>query len=188
MKLVMTAALVLIGMIVVGCGGNTTVDESVPEELRELTAAAMKGDTTAMFELGVAYREGQSTPADIDMAVEWYHKAAMAGHPEAQLHMGFMYEEGMGVEMDEMEAANWYARAAEQGDTLGMINLGGMLSVGRGIPQDWVLAHKWLSLAVVHNAEGAEVGVKRLEDVMSEEQLAAAKLLVEGWTPTPEMP
>jgi len=188
MKLIMTAVLLTVGMFVMGCGGGSAVDENVPVELREMASAAAGGDTSAMLELAGAYREGQGTAVDMAQAVDWYRKAAMAGHPQAQMYLGFMLDDGLGVEKDEVEAVKWYSRAAEQGDVLAQINLGGMLSVGRGIEQDWVQAHKWLSLAIAQGAEGADVGIVRLENEMSEEQIAEARQLAENWTATPENP
>jgi TPR repeat protein len=121
-------------------------------------------------------------------AGDWYRKAAIAGHARAQMHLGFMYEDGIGVEKDEIEAVKWYSRAAEQGDVFAQINLGGMLSVGRGVEQDWVQAHRWLSLAHAQNAEATDVGIARLENEMSAEQIAEARQLAENWTPTLENP
>ncbi|WP_372814542.1 tetratricopeptide repeat protein [Psychrobacter sp.] len=69
-----------------------------------------------IYELGVAYYEGDSVPEDDDKAFEWYTKAADQGLDVAQLNIGGLYENGYGVPQDYDTAFEWYKKAADQGN------------------------------------------------------------------------
>ena len=43
-----------------------------------LRAAAMKGDPTAAYEVGVRFAEGKGIAANLDEAAKWYDRAAQA--------------------------------------------------------------------------------------------------------------
>ena len=45
--------------------------------------AAERGDTSAMYILGLLYKEGKGTPTDIKKAFHWYEKAAKRGDTNA---------------------------------------------------------------------------------------------------------
>ena len=65
--------------------------------------------------------------------------------------------------------------------------IAGMLSVGRGVGQDWVEAYKWLSLASAHDEQGTQVGLARLKEVMTEEQINEALERAEAWSSVSEV-
>jgi len=50
-----------------------------------------EGDTTAQYNLGVAYHEGLGIQKDDAEAVKWYRMAAERGHPRAQNNLGAAY-------------------------------------------------------------------------------------------------
>ena len=119
----------------------------------------------AQFDLGVMYRDGQSSiPRDAAEAVKWFQRAAKQGHAGAQSALGDMYIngytshesgelmkrlgfDGYDVPRDYSEAAKWYQLAAEQGDADAQTQLSGMYYDGNGVPLDYEEAVKWSRLA-----------------------------------------
>ena len=84
--------------------------------LKANTEAAVKGDDTAKFHLGVMYGLGLGVVQDYSAAVNWYRGAAEAGHSRAQANLGFMYGTGRGVPQDFVRAYAWYNLAAAGGE------------------------------------------------------------------------
>ncbi|MBK3393503.1 tetratricopeptide repeat protein [Psychrobacter sp. M9-54-1] len=60
-----------------------------------------------IYELGLAYFEGDSVPEDDDKAFELFKEAATQGYAPAQHHIGIMYHEGIGVDQDYRKAFEW---------------------------------------------------------------------------------
>ncbi len=59
--------------------------------------AAEQGFSSAQFNLGLMYDNGQGVPRNNKEAVKWYRKAAEQGFSEAQFNLGNMYSDGRGV-------------------------------------------------------------------------------------------
>jgi TPR repeat protein len=121
--------------------------EGVPQDYDEAVKwyrkAAVHGDATAQYNLGVFYDQGKGVSQDYAEAVEWYRKAAAQGHASAQNNLGACYYAGQGVPQDYIEAVKWYRNAAEQGHADGQFSLGYCYELGNGVPQDHAEAHKW---------------------------------------------
>jgi TPR repeat protein len=95
-----------------------------------------------------------------------------------------MYARGRGVAQDEQQAVTWYHKAAEQGDADAQYNLGIRYADGKGVTQDYIEAHMWFSLA---SAGGEERAIKNraiVEEKMTREQIAEARLRASAWTKT----
>ena len=60
-----------------------------------LRAAALKGDPTAAYEIGVRFAEGKGVPVNYDEAAKWYDRAAQAGVVPAIFRLGTFYEKGL---------------------------------------------------------------------------------------------
>jgi len=86
-------------------------------ELKELQAAAEKGERLAQYRLGLIYARGATNlKQDYQKAHELLLKASMQGVPMAQYHLGEMYVWGDGVEVDYQEATVWFWLATSLGD------------------------------------------------------------------------
>jgi len=70
-----------------------------------LRAAAMKGDPTAAYEVGVRFAEGKGVPANLDEAAKWYDRASQAGVVPAIFRLGTFYEKGMSVKKGRRDRA-----------------------------------------------------------------------------------
>ena len=118
------------------------------EALKWFRMAAEQGDTSAQYNLGRIYDNGEGVPQDYVEAVKWYRMAAERGHIWAQDWLGWIYKDGReGVPQDYAEAVKWYRMAAEQGHASAQYSLGKMYHSGEGIPQDYEEVVKWYRMA-----------------------------------------
>ena len=109
--------------------------------------AASHGNTSAQFDLGQMYEEGEGTARDMSTAIKWYTSAANAGNTNAQFTLGVLYATGNGVEKNAATAVYWQEKAAEAGNIYAQTSLGIMYSTGQGVEKNYVKAYAWLSLA-----------------------------------------
>lgn len=139
---------------------------SVPEKkealaLRSHTALAEEGDSTLAY----------------------HHQRAQQGATDAQYQLGRAYEKGDGVARDYRQAEAWYRKAADHGYGPAQYSLGSMYMLGKGVTIDPVAAYVWLSLAVNNNISSGQQAVDYLDDILTPEQIAAAKRKVAKWSP-----
>ena len=111
--------------------GNYEVAESI------LRAAAERGHPNSQCMLGLLYELGRGVPKDLQLALEWYHKAAAQDYADAQVSIGRCYDRGVGVPQDYGQAVLWFRKAANAGFADGQFELGQMYEVGTGAPQDY---------------------------------------------------
>ncbi len=88
-----------------------------------LRNAAIKGDATAAFEVGVRYAEGRGVPQSYEEAAKWYDRAAQAGVVPGMFRLGTLYEKGLGLKKDWEVARRYYMQAADRGNAKAMHNL-----------------------------------------------------------------
>ncbi|TPQ41530.1 hypothetical protein C2U70_02690 [Bradyrhizobium guangdongense] len=112
-----------------------------------LRAAAMKGDATAAYEIGVRFAEGKGVATNYDEAVKWYDRAAQAGVVPATFRLGTLYEKGLGVKKDADIARRYYTQAAERGNAKAMHNLAVLDADGGGRGANYKSAATWFRKA-----------------------------------------
>ena len=112
-----------------------------------LRAAAMKGDPTAAYEVGVRFAEGKGVAANLDEAAKWYDRAAQAGVVPAIFRLGTFYEKGMSVKKDVEIARRYYLQAAERGNAKAMHNLAVLDADGGGKGANYKSASQWFRKA-----------------------------------------
>ena len=76
---------------------------------------AEQGDSTAQYNLGLMYDNGQGFLQDYAEAVKWYRLAADQGNASAQRNLGIMYEYGKGLLQDNIMAHMWYNLGSANG-------------------------------------------------------------------------
>ncbi len=107
--------------------GTVTIPagEKLPDGIggAALRNAAIKGDATAAFEVGVRYAEGRGVPQNYEEAAKWYERAAQAGVVPGMFRLGTLYEKGLGLKKDWEVARRYYMQAAERGNAKAMHNL-----------------------------------------------------------------
>jgi localization factor PodJL len=123
--------------------------EKLPEEIGGpvLRTAALKGDPSAAYEVGVRYAEGKGVPASYDDAAKWYDRAAQAGLVPAIFRLGTLYEKGLSVKKDIDIARRYYLQAAERGNAKAMHNLAVLDADGGGKGANYKSASQWFRKA-----------------------------------------
>ena len=119
----------------------------------DLERRAEQGDADAAFRMGVEYAAGESGPANMGQALEWYRRAASEGNINAMYNLGVAYRNGLGVKRDDAEAVKWYRRAAEPGHPEARFALGVAYATGRGIKRDLSKAVYWFRKAEDRTAD-----------------------------------
>ena len=112
-----------------------------------LRTAAMKGDASAAYEIGVRFAEGKGVAANYDEAAKWYDRAAQAGVVPATFRLGTLYEKGLGVKKDADIARRYYTQAAERGNAKAMHNLAVLDADGGGRGANYKSAAQWFRKA-----------------------------------------
>jgi localization factor PodJL len=112
-----------------------------------LRAAALKGDPSAAYEIGVRYAEGKGVASNYDEAAKWYDRAAQAGVVPAIFRLGTLYEKGLSVKKDVDIARRYYMQAAERGNAKAMHNLAVLAADGGGKGADYKDAAQWFRKA-----------------------------------------
>ncbi len=123
--------------------------ERLPDQIGgpTLRAAALKGDPTAAYEVGLRFAEGKGVPQNLDEAAKWYDRAAQTGIIPAVFRLGTLYEKGMGVKKDADVARRYYLQAAERGNAKAMHNLAVLDADGGGKGPDYKSASTWFRKA-----------------------------------------
>jgi localization factor PodJL len=112
-----------------------------------LRAAALKGDPTAAYEIGVRFAEGKGVAPNFDEAAKWYDRAAQAGVVPAIFRLGTFYEKGLSVNKDVEIARRYYLQAAERGNAKAMHNLAVLDADGGGKGANYKNASQWFRKA-----------------------------------------
>ena len=112
-----------------------------------LRAAALKGDATAAYEIGLRFAEGKGVATNFDEAAKWYDRAAQAGVVPAIFRLGTLYEKGLSVTKDVDIARRYYLQAAERGNAKAMHNLAVLDADGGGKGANYKNASQWFRKA-----------------------------------------
>lgn len=114
------------------------------EFLLAAKAKARKGDSKALYELGMHYACGtQDRPQDFTKVREYFQRSAAAGYVPAMSRLGDLYYLGDGVSQDDQQALQWYEKAAKHGFHMAMMQAGRMYYLGRGTQQDFTKARAY---------------------------------------------
>ncbi|HMM91792.1 hypothetical protein [Bradyrhizobium sp.] len=112
-----------------------------------LRTAALKGDASAAYEIGVRFAEGKGVAPNLDEAAKWYDRAAKAGVVPAVFRLGTFYEKGLSVKKDVEIARRYYLQAAERGSAKAMHNLAVLDADGGGSGANYNSASFWFRKA-----------------------------------------
>jgi localization factor PodJL len=139
-----------------------------------LRAAALKGDPTAVYEIGVRFAEGKGVAPNFDEAAKWYDRAAQAGVVPAIFRLGTFYEKGLSVKKDVDIARRYYMQAAERGNAKAMHNLAVLDADGGGKGADYKSASQWFRKAADRGIADSEynLGILYARGIGVEQNLA----------------
>jgi localization factor PodJL len=139
-----------------------------------LRNAALKGDASAAYEIGVRYAEGKGVAANFDEAAKWYDRAAQAGVVPAIFRLGTLYEKGVGMKKDLDAARRYYVQAAERGNAKAMHNLAVLDADGGGKGADYGSAAQWFRKAAERGVADSQfnLGILYARGIGVEQNLA----------------
>ena len=195
-------ALAILSLVLAGCAGmnpnpgERTADTNwemgnYSKALEVARTAAERGDPWAQLRMGIYYNSGCGVEVDIPKAVEWYKKAAR------------QLEEGKWAEGYIVGATGMYGYFGQKNDALiAQYRLADIYFNGVGAEQDLVLSHLLISNVIVKSNGEPQVFFccdwsggrwfrqtqftelkTKLEDTMSQEQLAKARNMAATWNP-----
>jgi TPR repeat protein len=173
-------------VVILGCVGvrlPAQQSRTYRESIQDIRTQAEKGDALGQFKLGNCYHNGDGVVKDFGEAAKWFRKAAEQGHAKSQYNLGNCFEKGEGVPKDEVEAAKWMRKAAEQGFAYSEYRLGICYFYGQGVAKDYVEAHKWMNLAAAQGEKKAKADLRKVELLMSREDIAKAQRLAQEFKP-----
>jgi len=151
-------------------------DERLPDQIGgpNLRTAALKGDATAAYEVGVRFAEGKGVSQNLEEAAKWYDRAAQAGIIPAVFRLGTLFEKGMGVKKDVELARRYYVQAAERGNAKAMHNLAVLDADGGGKGPNYKSASQWFRKAADHGVADSQfnLGILYARGIGVEQNLA----------------
>jgi TPR repeat protein len=103
--------------------GNYGLKQSYVMAAMLFEKAIAQGDSFAMYDMAVLYRDGKGVVQSYQKAFELYTMAAEQGHVEAMLSLGNLYIQGWGVDQSNELARAWWTKAANEGDDGAVTNL-----------------------------------------------------------------
>jgi localization factor PodJL len=139
-----------------------------------LRTAALKGDASAAYEIGVRYAEGKGVAVNFDEAAKWYDRAAQAGVVPAVFRLGTLYEKGLSVKRDLDAARRYYLQAAERGNAKAMHNLAVLDADGGTKGADYKSAAQWFRKAAERGVADSQfnLGILYARGIGVEQNLA----------------
>jgi TPR repeat protein len=127
-------------------------------DVKELTAAANKGNRKAQAQLGEMMLRGNAehkVTQDRARALTLLEEAARGGEPSAAFRIGMLLDDGEVVAQDRARALAYFRAAAAGGAGEGYHNIGAAYASGRGVKPDLAEALGWLILAGRHGASAS---------------------------------
>jgi hypothetical protein len=124
-------------------------------DLKELQAAAAKGNPKAEAALGELLLRGEGMAKDETRGVALLEKAARAGHSGAAFRIGMLLADGeSGVAKDPARSLDYFRAAAAGGEAEAFFNIGAAYAGGRGLKRNYGEALGWFILARERGAGG----------------------------------
>ncbi len=136
-----------------GDGGVTTNHEAF---CRWRLLAAQRGATEAEYQMGVAYRTGDSVPQDSSLSLTWYRKAAAKNHPAALYDLAVYYWRDHDNPASKQLASGYMLRAAQMGHREAQLQCALACFQGQPAPPDCEAGRKWLAQSAQNGWAKAE--------------------------------
>ncbi|MGB7405531.1 MAG: SPOR domain-containing protein [Pacificimonas sp.] len=146
--------------------------------------AAARGDGHALFNLGLAHRQGRGVPKDLARAEDFFKRAAAKGHNPARTYLGiFLARRG-----ETAEAVKLWRTAAAKGDPHARYMLGIRMFNGDGVKKDWPRAYAYMLTARNAGLRQAERALVKMDanlppKIKAEGEALAERLMSRGRTP-----
>lgn len=171
-------------------GKALSFDESNAVALEFFNKSASQGNKFALYNLGLAYLNGEFVYKDPAKGIDYLKKSAEANHYSAMSELGFAYLQGNGTVKDYGEAYRWLLLAANEktrnrwSDTHKARNAIGVLyEYGGGVEKDLILAYAWYNIAMSGGYQKAQDNLSRMEKVLNQDEIREAQTLSREWKP-----
>lgn len=160
------------------------------EAFRLYEEAAEKGHTDSQMLTGTQHMylamrqppESKAREEEYRKAAEWFKKAGEKKQPEAMLWYGDMQLRGLGgIAKNEKAGLARIEEAATLHNANAMAVLGGYYLEGKVVNRDYRKAYKYLLLSQRNGNQNARLGVKMVEDKLSEGERKAVREEVTQW-------
>ncbi|MBU3909213.1 MAG: sel1 repeat family protein [Gammaproteobacteria bacterium] len=146
------------------------------QALKLMQQAADGGLPEALYELGMAHRQGTGAAASPARAVQYLTQAANQGHIPAHLALASLFE----TENQPDKALAWLVQAARKGSAKAQFRLGDIYAKGRSGAADNNEAYFWYSLALLNGENRAKPEVDRQAAFLTSAQLDAAHARIQS--------
>ncbi len=164
--------------------GNDGWPEDNQQAANWFQKAAAQGSSSAQYNLGRMYADGEGVRRNYRQAARWFTEAAGQGNQRAQLQLAKLYELGAGVPKDPREAMSLWVSLAESGWPAAQFEVAKMYRKGERVGKDLVQSYKWASLAAKNPQYlAAKVLLEILAGKMTAGQVAEARRQVSQWQP-----
>lgn len=135
--------------------------------------AAARGNPHALYNLGLAYRQGKGVPADLSRAEDFFRRAAEKGHAPARTYYGIL----LAKRGEEAKALDMWQQSAAAGDRHARYMLGIRYFTGQGVPKDLPRAYAYMLLASNEGLTQAGRVLRRMNSELSEADRTAGRQL-----------
>ena len=119
-------------------------------------SAAINGNVTAQFNLGVLYERGLGVAQSMIEAVEWYRSAAEHNHAPAQYNLALAHAEGRGAGRMRSSRHAGITAPPSRGLVPAMINFAIIYERGEGVGRSLLDAYAWYRAAAARGDNAAE--------------------------------
>ncbi len=118
------------------------------ETLKRLWLERDKGNSDAIYELGMLYFDGKTVEQDYSKAFELFLQSAEMKHEKAQFMVGKCYMRGVGISENSVKGVKWFKMSADQGNSYAQNVLGECYLNGNGVRKNRPKASGWFIKAV----------------------------------------
>ena len=129
--------------------------------------AAARGNTDALFGLGVLYYYGSGVKQDYVKARYYYERAAAKGNVLTLANLGILYYFGYGVKQDYVKARYYYEQGATKGDAVALYNLALLYEYGQGESVDYAKALEYYQKAADAGHTDAPAKIEELREKLN---------------------
>jgi len=160
--------------ILLALSGPAFADDSC-SDVSDTAIAAALDDSTAIYNLGVAFYVGKCVEKSYGRAAYLWDKAARANVVPAKNNLGYLLFEGLEVEQDRERAVLLWREAAQAGHSEAQVHLGHAVFHGCGTEEDQVQGLAWVIYATAsakRRADDPDGGGGQAIVEMAEEQKA----------------
>lgn len=171
-------------------GKALNFDETNSVAFELFNKSALQGNKFALYNLGLAYLNGEGVYKDPQKGIEYLKQSADANHYGAMSELGFAYLQGNGTVKDYGEAYRWLLQAANEktrnrwSDAHKARNAVGVLyEYGGGVDKDNVLAYAWYNIAMSGGYDKAKDNLSRIEKLLNADELREAQTISREWKP-----